>query len=183
MLFDIEIGETNKITISHEMAKRIAEMIEPNKEKKEWFIEEAEYAKRHPDVINKKNIENNFAWAINEPIFSALLGGTLKLGAYLKTVKKSMIGLYTNKKGLCWIDYPKGTSIKLHLRKGMYTNVDENKRVVYSKIMEGLDTEQCDEKQLRNRTYGEYPEFTFDIQNSNDAKYALNLIKNALLLD
>ena len=145
----------------------------------DWFFAYAKEAENNKKVISIDN--PHFAMAMKNTFFAALVGLGLNNDAEIKTVKTSMVGIYHRGRGLFWVDYPK-SKMKIHLRKGMYNSCDPGNWVVYSKKMEGLNTDLINDNQLRSSTYGNYPEFTINFEEEylDLPDYARELILHTL---
>jgi len=74
---------------------------------------------------------------------------------------KSIITSINKKRGLAWLK-PVGNSLIIHLRPGDHSDVDVEKRIVYTKPGKS--------------TFGNYP--TMKITKFDDIEYAYNIIKN-----
>ena len=130
---------------------------------------------------NFKDIDNDaFHTALKETLFAALLGAAAYMGGNIKTIGSSMVGIYYNKRGWCWLTYP-AADFKIYLKKGMYNEVASD--IIYSEKMEGLDRSVISKEQLRSTTFGNYPycslDMTYDQLHDPDAllhviKYAKN---------
>ena len=145
----------------------------------DWYFTYANEAKNNKKVISIEYPQ--FVTAMENTFFAALIGIGLNIDAEIKTVGKSMVGIYHRRHGLYWVDYPK-SKMKIHLRKGMYNNCDPKNLVAYSEKMEGLNVDLVDDNQLYSSTYGNYPEFTINFEEEylELPEYARKLILHAL---
>ena len=113
-----------------------------------------------PENYNTAEIASkNFKQAMDNSLFKALIERIKKDYPTLKMkVTKSMVAFYDNKKGLLWVEYPRGRKIRVHLKKRDYSTVDYDKKVIPS-------------------GWGGYPEFI--IEKEEDINYLIRLIKFA----
>lgn len=128
-MLDLENGETIKVSIHKLLENNIAK------------------------VANE-----NFKWAMDNSLFRTLMGRIKKDFPALKMkVGKSMVTFYNDeKKGLLWVEYPRGRKIRVHLKKTDYSAVDYDKKVIPN-------------------GWGGYPEFI--IEKEEDINYLIKLIK------
>lgn len=136
-----------------------------------------------PSIIDEysdfKDIDNDaFHTALKETLFAALLGAAAYMGGNIKTIGSSMVGIYYNKRGWCWLTYP-AAEMKIYLQKKMYNEVAD--AIIYSEKMEGLDRSVISKEQLRSTTFGNYPYYSLDMtyDQLHDPDYLLYIIKYA----
>lgn len=113
-----------------------------------------------PQMITKSKLQlidnPKFHRSLEDTLFSALLGFSIANEGEMKSPDKTMVGIDHNRRGLIWLSYP-AKNMRIILRKGMYSEVDQIGKVIYSRKMKGLDKNVIKENQLRDSTFGEYP--------------------------
>ena len=138
-----------------------------------------------PKMITKSKLQlmdnPKFQRSLEYTLFSALLGFSIAIGGEMKSPGESMVGIDYNRLGLIWLSYP-AKNMRIILRKGMYNEVDQVGKVIYSRKMEGLDKNVIEENQLRDSTFGEYPYYLvedLEYDELDDPDYIRDLIIHA----
>jgi len=107
-----------------------------------------------------EKISENFEQAMENKLFRTLIERIQTEYPSLRMeTRKSMVAFYNNKRGLLWVEYPKGRKVRVHLKKEDYSSVDRDKRVIPS-------------------GWGDYPEFR--VEKEEDIDYLIRLIKHAM---
>lgn len=110
-----------------------------------------------------EKVNENFEQAMGNKLFKTLINRIQTEYPLLRMeIRKSMVAFYNNKRGLLWIEYPKGRKVRVHLKKGDYSSVDRDRRVIPS-------------------GWGDYPEFR--VEKEEDVDYLMELVKFAISHD
>lgn len=144
----------------------------------DWlFIFQKMIAKSKLELIDNPKFQRSLEYSL----FSALLGFSIAIGGEMKSPSETMVGIDHNRRGLIWLSYP-AKNMRIILRKGMYNEVDQVGKVIYSRKMKGLYKNVVEENQLRDSTFGEYPYYLvedMEYDGLDDPDYIRDLIIHA----
>lgn len=163
----IKIDENSKYTVKLKEEYEVEEFISTFEE---HLIKVKKLFSLEPNISKKNKAEKNAENASFYPndLFKKLSPLIEGLGSDVSKKDKTTMRTFTSiqksinkKRGLVWLK-PVGNSLIIHLRPGDHSNVDIERKIVYSRP--------------GKTTFGNYP--TMKINKLNDIEYAYNIIKH-----
>jgi hypothetical protein len=142
------------------------------------------------DMIRKSKLQMmdnlKFSRSLEYTLFSSIIGLLIAKGCDLKKPGSTMVGLKHKNRGLVWLRYP-DQSMTIVLRKGIYSSVDPENKIMYSKkmpgVLEALDEGLIDEGQVLSSTFGDYPYYSIEdleYDELDDPDYIRDILRYAM---